>query len=190
MHCVFGFRRKQTIKLTSYYFKHSNGLHFIVRVFRLTIIIFFILIIPVSINAQSDSLKTDTTQVQFEMQKSPWGAVLRSAIIPGLGQIYNESYYKVPIIWAIGGWLIYNWIDNNNLKNDYADLYIQTGNENYRILRTTFQDRRDEFAIYMGLVYFLNLIDAYVDAHLFDFSVEDIPSTGESFLQLSMRINF
>lgn len=160
------------------------------KILFLLVLICFISIFSFKSQAQTDSLKTDSTQVQFEMQKSPWGAVLRSAIIPGLGQIYNESYYKAPIIWALGGWLIYNWLNNNNLKNDYADLFIQTGNENYRFLRTTYQDRRDEFAIYIGLVYLLNLVDAYVDAHLFDFSVDDLNSPGNSSLRLSFRIGF
>ena len=61
------------------------------------------------------------------MQKSPWGAVGRSAIIPGWGQIYNESYWKAPVIWGVMGWFVYAWIDNNNNYNDYKNLYSQTG---------------------------------------------------------------
>lgn len=190
MQCLFVSGEHRIIKLKSSYFNgnyihRSSG-----KILFWIVIIFTILILPPELKGQSDSLKTDSSKVQFEMQKSPWGAVLRSAIIPGLGQIYNESYYKAPIIWVIGGWLIYNWINNNNLKNDYAKLYIQTSNETYRLLRTTYQDRRDEFAIYIGLAYVLNLVDAYVDAHLFDFSVDDIPSTGESLFRLNLHINF
>ncbi|MBU2585918.1 MAG: hypothetical protein KKH32_11395, partial [Bacteroidetes bacterium] len=65
--------------------------------------------------------------------KSPWGAVVRSALLPGLGQIYNESYWKAPIVWGVSGWFIYNWINNNNLYRDYRDQYLQsvsTGSEN------------------------------------------------------------
>jgi len=190
MPSLFEFNEVQIIKQIPYYFRKNLILPDSRSIVFLSILIFFISALLPGSQAQSDSLKTDSTQVQFEMQKSPWGAVLRSAIIPGLGQIYNESYYKAPLIWALGGWLTYNWVNNNNLKNDYAELFIQTGNESYRLLRTTYQDRRDEFAIYIGLVYLLNLVDAYVDAHLFDFSVDDFNSPGESSLRLSMRINF
>ncbi len=108
--------------------------------------------------------------------KSPWGAVLRSAILPGLGQIYNESYWKAPVVWGVTGWFIYNWINNNNLYNDYKNRYLQSiqiGTENslYKTYREFYRDQRDLFAIYLGLTYFLNLVDAYVDAQLFSFDV-------------------
>ena len=61
------------------------------------------------------------------MQKSPWGAVLRSAVLPGFGQFYNESYWKIPVIWGVGALLISGWVYNNNLYNDNKDLYTNTG---------------------------------------------------------------
>ena len=68
------------------------------------------------------TLAADTTQTSrestFEMQKSPWGAVLRSAIIPGWGQFYNEDYLHIPVIWGLLGWFGYEWVQNNK---DYAD---------------------------------------------------------------------
>lgn len=119
--------------------------------------------------------------------KSPWGAVLRSAILPGFGQIYNESYWKAPIVWGVSGWFIYNWINNNNLYRDYRDQYLQSvsiGSENslYKVYREFYRDQRDLFAIYLGLTYFLNLVDAYVDAQLFSFDVEGLNN--------EVRLNF
>ena len=89
----------------------------------------------------------DTTSIQdtakissdvFIMQKSPWGAVARSAILPGWGQIYNEAYWKVPVVWGIMGWFAYSWIDNNNKYKDYQNLYSQFGGNgsiNYKLYR-------------------------------------------------------
>lgn len=117
------------------------------------------------------------------MQKSPLGAVLRSAIVPGLGQFYNESYWKIPVIWGFIGYFAYVWIDNNDSYKEYGDLYQESlqlselGNSRYKDLRDFYKDQRDEFAIYIGLTYFLQLVDAYVDAHLFDFSVTPDPVT-------------
>jgi len=124
------------------------------------------------IDNSSLPLKNNPTDSVFVMNKSPWGAVLRSALIPGFGQIYNESYWKAPIIWGLAGWFIYNWKDLNNLYKDNQELYKLNNQSIYRIRRDFYRDQRDKFAIYLGLVYFLNLVDAYVDAHLFDFSID------------------
>jgi Family of unknown function (DUF5683) len=134
---------------------------------------------------QKDNASEDTS---FVMQKSPWGAVLRSAIIPGFGQFYNESYWKIPVIWGIGAWFAYGWIHNNDLYTQYGDLYRETQNSFYRLNRNFYRDQRDNFAIYIGLLYLLNLVDAYVDAHLFDFTVDENLIGGGT--RLNVRINF
>lgn len=136
--------------------------------------------------AAADTINNSTNN--FVMQKSPWGAVLRSAIIPGWGQIYNESYWKVPIVWGITGWLVYIWVDNNNLYKDNRNLFLQTGDDRYKRFRDFYRDQRDQFAIYIVLTYLLNLVDAYVDAHLFDFNVDENYFTGQKMYNL--RINF
>jgi hypothetical protein len=114
------------------------------------------------------------------MQKSPWGAVLRSAVVPGFGQFYNESYWKVPVVWGFMGYFIYIWNDQNKLYKQYNDLFNSSitleninGNSTYYELREVYRDQRNTFAVYIGLTYLLQLIDAYVDAQLFDFSVEE-----------------
>ncbi|HEX2984786.1 MAG TPA: DUF5683 domain-containing protein [Ignavibacteriales bacterium] len=154
--------------------------------------------------AGSNFAQTDTTQTQpeqdsaFVLTKSPWGAVLSSAIVPGLGQIYNESYWKAPVVWGFMGYFLYIWIDNNKDYKFYRNLYNQIQydpnfTEGYKNnikvrYRDFYHDQRDQFAIYLGLTYVLNLLDAYVDAHLFDFSVEEEPFTGSP--RLNLRINF
>ena len=111
------------------------------------------------------------------MQKSPTGAMLRSAVLPGWGQFYNESYWKVPIVWGVTGWFVYMWTDRNSEYKNYQDLYNKSllessnGDSKFKSLRDFYRDDRDLFSFYIGLTYFLNLIDAYVDAHLFDFDV-------------------
>lgn len=123
------------------------------------------------------------------MHKSPWGAVVRSAIIPGWGQIYNESYLKAPVVWGISSWLAFNWIQSNNQYQDYKRISIKNpDNINLKNQRDFYRDQRDLFVIYMGLTYILNLVDAYVDAHLFDFNVDEDTRTGSQMMVL--RINF
>lgn len=129
--------------------------------------------------------KTDSVYV---MSKSPWGAVLRSAIIPGWGQFYNESYLKIPVIWGLGFWLGYEWKQNNDLYVFYRKKYSGTKDEFYRINRTFYRDQRDLFTIYMVITYIANLVDAYVDANLFDFDVSENTLTQTPMLNL--RVNF
>ncbi len=155
-------------------------------------ILSLIILLNLSLFSQQDTTEVqDTTTISsdvFVMQKSPWGAVGRSAILPGWGQIYNESYWKAPVIWGVMGWFVYGWIDNNNNYIDYKNLYSQTGDDLYLNYRNFYRDQRDEFAIYLLLTYFLNLVDAYVDAHLFDFSVDENYMTGAK--MLNVRVNF
>ena len=125
------------------------------------------------------------------MQRSPWTAVALSAVVPGLGQIYTQSYWKVPVIWGITGWLIYEWVQSNNLFKDYQNLYNLSNDPNaqyfYLGQRKIYQDQRDLFSIYIGLTYLLNIVDAYVDAQLFDFSVSKNSVTNSTYLNLRIK---
>lgn len=175
-------------------------------IIKKVLLIFFILCINV-IHAQKDSTAKLTTKIdsssvaessladtiKFSMQKSAWGSVLRSAIIPGFGQFYNESYWKIPLFWGVLGYLGYQWNSNNKSYKTYRDLFNGSltsenieGNDYYYNQREKYRDQRDMFAVFIGLTYFLNLVDAYVDAHLFDFDVE--ADAGTKSYQVSLRI--
>jgi hypothetical protein len=118
--------------------------------------------------------------------KSPWLAVGFSAAVPGLGQIYNRSYWKAPVIWGVGGYWVYEWIHLNNSYKDYQEKYKQSvtpstpgGNGLYLADRDFYRNERDRFAWYLGALYLLNLVDAYVDASLYDFDVgPDLTADG------------
>ncbi|MEW6654279.1 MAG: DUF5683 domain-containing protein [Bacteroidota bacterium] len=127
------------------------------------------------------------------MQKSAWRSVLRSAALPGFGQFYNESYWKIPIFWGVLAYLGYQWNSNNNSYNTYRDLYSaslnisRSGLEEYYKKREFYRDQRDMFAVFIGLTYFLNLVDAYVDAHLFDFDVETDQVSSNYMFSIKIR---
>ena len=117
---------------------------------------------------------------RFKMKKSPWLAVGLSAIFPGLGQFYNESYWKLPIIAFFTGLLGYEIIYNNSKFLDYRDKYAASQTPEFPIgdtrlhdLREFYRDQRDQNLLYFGLFYLIDMADAYVDAHLYDFSVSD-----------------
>lgn len=150
-------------------------------------------------NGKDSIIATKTTSdldSVFIMQKSPTGAMLRSAVLPGWGQFYNESYWKIPIIWGLSAWFISAWIRQNKNYKHYSDLYnnslLETSNnqykDSYKRVRNAYRDDRDLFAIYLGLTYFLNIIDAYVDAHLFDFNVGVNNFTQTPELQIKLKL--
>ena len=143
-----------------------------------------LIFLSTSLNAQDQTEENSPADTVFVMQKSPWGAVLRSAIIPGLGQFYTESYWKIPIIWGTGALLISGWVYNNNLYNDNKELFISTGQTIYQYRRDFYRNQRDNFTIYLVILYMVNLVDAYVDAQLYDFTIEEDLITGSS------RLNF
>ena len=137
-------------------------------------------------NKTLDSInKKNENIAKFKMKKSPWLAVGLSAIFPGLGQLYNESYWKLPIIGFFTGLLGYEIISNNSKFLDYRDRYAATqtpenpnGDTRLRELRESYRDLRDQNLLYFGLFYLIDMADAYVDAHLYDFSVSDKVNIG------------
>ncbi len=130
---------------------------------------------------KDDSIKKKSEgKVVFKMKKSPWKAVTYSAILPGAGQFYNQSYWKIPVIAGIGGYFVYEFVKNNNNFLDFKRQYISSqtpenpnGDPQLLAFREFYRDQRDNFIIYSVILYVVNLIDAYVDAQLYDFDVSD-----------------
>lgn len=124
---------------------------------------------------------------------SPAKAAFYSAVIPGLGQIYNKSYWKVPLVYAAIGTPIYFYIRNSKEYDRYLTAYKRrqqgyTDDEFYGnsstgqpLLSTDglrrgiqFYRRNKELSILIGIgMYALNVIEANVDAHLKQFNVDE-----------------
>lgn len=135
-----------------------------------------------------DSLppKQDTLQVQRSPLHSPKKATLRSAILPGWGQAYNKKYWKIPVIYAGAAALIYGIVWNNREFRYYKKAYLaDTDTLSYTSsglnlqpasiaeLRNYYRKNRDMCSIGLVGLYVLNIIDANVDAHLFEFNIDD-----------------
>jgi hypothetical protein len=89
--------------------------------------------------------------------KSPWGAVTRSVILPGWGQIYNESYLKACLCFAV----VFDFGRKVYLNNQR---YQKSNRQNKSLL-----ERRIVNSWYLGLAYLLTMVDAFVDAYLYKF---------------------
>lgn len=107
--------------------------------------------------------------------KSTGLAMLLSALLPGAGQVYNESYWKAPLVLGIGVYFAAQFIRYNRSADDYRQLYLASlpsgGNITYQRLRDDYKDLRDANAWYFLILYVLNIVDAYVDASLYGFDV-------------------
>ena len=148
---------------------------------------------PSSIVIDSASKEKSASQRTF----SPRAAAIRSAILPGLGQIYNKKYWKVPIVYTAVGIPVYLFFDNKNWYNRtrYA-LAVVVNNTNdpdslnavhptLRPLvdlksdqsliryRNEFRKNMDYSILFTLLFWGLNIVDATVDAHLKGFNVSD-----------------
>jgi hypothetical protein len=138
---------------------------------------------------QTLSPSHDTLQYQFrsmrisdeKQAKSGNLAMLFSAILPGSGQVYAHRYYTIPIIWGFGYYFFHQFIAADNNYKKYKSLYSQSlidstlfyYQSGYLGLREDWHNFRDEMGFYLALTYFLNIIDAYVGATLYDFNVSD-----------------
>lgn len=135
---------------------------------------------------------------------SPKRASIYSAVLPGLGQVYNKSYWKVPVIYTGLAAGIYFIVDNNDQYQgfrsaynsrfvdgveidaaDYTDKYKTTSSTSLLKLQEFYRNQRDFASIITVGIYLINIIDAAVDAHLFDFDVsEDLSMNLQPILYL------
>ena len=103
--------------------------------------------------------EADTVKSVPLVVKSPRTAMLRSAFVPGWGQWYNNQKLKALIVFGGEAALIGNAVYYNQMavsSTTYGD-------------RKFYQDIRSQFLWWLVAVHLLNILDAYVDAHLFDF---------------------
>ncbi len=132
-----------------------------------------------------DTLSTKKTETPKHHSIS--AATLMSTFIPGLGQVYNKKYWKPPIIYLAMGTTIHLFFTNNTLYKQYHQAYIYKTDtaratiDNYPKesaeqllgLSDNYRRYRDLNVILTVLMYTLNVVDAYVDAHLMTFDISD-----------------
>lgn len=120
----------------------------------------------------------------------PGRAAFLSFILPGAGQAYNKKWWKLPIVYGALGTALYFEVDNVKQYRELRDNYLWVVDEDpntnpteepYIYMdATTLKEYRDQWRRYvefstiaLGLVYLLQVTDAYVDAHLNSFDVSD-----------------
>lgn len=147
-------------------------------------LVFFVGIISIG-KGQNPKGVYDGTKQEVVNKSRSHKAAIYSALVPGLGQIYNKKYWKLPIIYGATGILIYAFDFNNEQYNKYSTAYARMSSgeitifegvtDKSRILRAKndAQRNRDLNVISLAAIYLLNVVDATVDAHLFDYEIND-----------------
>lgn len=130
---------------------------------------------------------SDALLAHTKGKKSPMVATVFSTLVPGLGQAYNQKYWKVPVVWG-GIASLYFLIDYNNrfyirTSNAYkyrtdedpstVDEFPGLSAEAILYYRENYLRNRDLASISLFVFYVMNIIDANVDAHLLDWDISD-----------------
>jgi len=165
---------------------------------RYSIPLFFLLFLStVYSSAQEFDTETDTvvrtivadsTVIVEKKKHTPFKATIMSVALPGLGQVYNGKWWKVPIIYGGFAGLTYSSVFNDLKFRTYKKAYLvridndpsttdqfegRYSEANLKELVSFYQRNRDLSLIFTGVLYALNIVDATVDAHLKDFDVSD-----------------
>lgn len=142
-----------------------------------------------SLNSYGQHKVKDTMLLKIH---SPTKATLMSVALPGLGQAYNKKYWKIPIIYG-GGVAVYYFVKTNHKsytfwKNEYKselafrksstydinkDKYPNYSEQDFITLRDYYRRNLELTYIIGGALYLLNILDAAVDANLYDYNIND-----------------
>lgn len=154
-----------------------------------------------------DGTKVSSGELPFVKRMTRWftrypnsSVVLICSIVPGGGQLYNQRYWKIPIVLSAMTAGVYAVTWNQRLYREYhtayADLlsenplehtswqafipanadpskYVTDGNLRSRLERGSkqYKESRDLSVVLTVALYLLSALDAYVDAELYYFDV-------------------
>ena len=158
---------------------------------------------------------------------SPKTATIMSACLPGLGQVYNRKWWKVPIIYAgLGGlgYMAYNNYyeyqsylhayeyktgdlpEGTTLNDHEADLARKYASSQLQTYKDSYRRDMEFYCLIMVAWYGLNVLDACVDGHLYNYDISDdlslsidpylrpmetpMPTTQYAQVGLSFKLNF
>ena len=168
--------------------------------------------------ALEDSVKPPANPLAFKAPYNPKKAIIRSAILPGWGQIYNKKYWKLPLVYGALGTTTALFFRNLRQYKDAKNAYILATDadplndeqikqpyyavkdqpERIKVFRNQVRQNVDYCVLFFLVFWGLNVADAAVDAHLKTFDVSDNlslqfkpfyqPATGSTGVSLVLNI--
>jgi|GEM_PF-1618685 hypothetical protein len=161
----------------------------------------------IAINEKHHTYKSETISVNepispsTDKTKKPWptGALLRSAVVPGWGQVYNKQYIKAVIYGGTEIALAYTTAHYWKQMDKHQQNFMNSTNKTYQVQEFyNYQNSRDNRNLFLwltGLTFFVSIFDAYVDAHFADFDQQDkafeanlFPKNNGFYLSLSYNL--
>ncbi len=126
----------------------------------------------------------------FLISKSAKTAMLLTTFLPGGGQFYTERYVKGILIGGAQSYLIYQGTQTQlrlyEIEREWNGTIPEFQQEKNELL-----DKRRQFAWWMALVWTLGILDAYVDAQLYNFESNlSLDKTGDPKVTLSFKIHY
>ena len=131
------------------------------------------------------SLLDGTMNFQSDKHHDPGKATVYSILFPGMGQIYNGEYWKIPIYWGAIAGGVYFYSDNKRNYERYKWIYDQASStdpdvekppvsaENALYYRDMYRRYRDYSILATALFYVIQVVDANVFAYMQDFEIDD-----------------
>lgn len=140
----------------------------------------------VKVVVKKEPVVKDSARLAIEAM--PRHAALKSLMVPGLGQIYNKRWWKVPLVYGgfVGIGLVFEFNQRYykiflkeaqfrelNPQKTENPLYSNYSNQGIITIKDSYRRNRD-LSVLAGLgFYAITIIDAYVDAKFFRFDISD-----------------
>lgn len=145
-----------------------------------------------------------TSDIDFEtrLYQRPTTALFKSMFVPGWGQLGNKRHVKAILFAGLDAWFISAAIHYGGQASDFRDEFesavdIETRNEYYDLYLDR-KGQRNKFTWFAGIVTFISMFDAFVDAHLSGYPRKidesdlslDLRPTDNGGFQASVAFNF
>lgn len=131
------------------------------------------------------SLLDGAVNFKSSLKPDPGKATIYSVLLPGLGQVYNGEYWKIPIYWGAMAGGVYFYSNNKRNYERYKWIYDQATStdpavekppvsaDNALYYRDVFRRYRDYSILATALFYAIQVVDANVFAYMQDFEIDD-----------------
>ena len=178
------------------------------------ILTFLILLFSLHLYCQKDSTRVKERKskenlfIQEGLYKplAPAKAAFYSAILPGMGQVYNKKYWKAPLVWVALAAPTYFYLDNNSqykrfrtayklrktgLQDEFTDDLgnVSVSLETLEKAQEQLMENRDLSLMWGVILYVLQIIEASVNAHLLQFNTDDNLSFRPTFVKNPILFN-
>lgn len=169
--------------------------------YRFAIILFFLNIFSTHLifANSTDSTTAKSSESLALTSIDPSSALIYSAILPGTGQMYAESYFHGTVFFSLNGYFLYKIVSKQMEAADFKDKWNQNPNiPGYEQQYLDAFESRNMHIWLWAFTYMLNLMDAYVEASLYNFDnridlkVDSgfIDSPGEIVPAVTLQIGF